>query len=250
MASIINIELLPAEIRKRVLKYLKQFINLHGDNIVSIFVYGSAAGNNYILKKSDVNLGIILKKLEFSDLKKSLKLIQWGMNKRIAAPLMLTIKHMQSSTDVFPVEFLEMKDSCCLLYGQDIIKDLPLEESNLRLQCEQQLKGRLVRIRQAFLEVGLRKKGMDALLKESLNSLFPIFRGLLRLKTTEMPPTNKEKIINHLAENFEIDPRVFLAILHDRKNDNMINSQKLEPFFEKWLKEIEKLAAAADQLAK
>jgi len=248
MTSVINIDVLPEEIRKKVHKYLKELLKLYSDNIVSIFIYGSATGKNYIPGKSDVNMAVILKNLRFSDLKKSLKLVSWGISKKIAAPLMLTIKHMQTSTDVFPVEFLEMKDNYCLLYGQDLLKDLPVEESNIRLQCEQQLKGKLIRIREGYLEIGLRKKGMDALLKESLNSLFPIFRGLLRLRTAQAPPTDKEKIINSLSKNFGTDPTVFLAILRDKKDDNKIDSQDVEPFFEKYVQEIQKLAIASDEL--
>ena len=248
MAPIINIEMLPEEIRKKIRKYSQQLLKIHGDNIVSIFIYGSATGRNYIPGKSDVNMAVILKSLQFSDLKKSLKLVSSGISKRIAAPLMLTVRHMQTSTDVFPAEFLEMKDNYRLLYGQDLLKDLPIDESNIRLQCEQQLKGKLIRIREAYLEIGLRKKGIDALLKESLNSLFPIFRGLLRLKTAQMPSTAKEEIINSLGKNFGIDPAVFLAILRDKKADNKIGSQDVEPFFEKYIREIGKLAIAADEL--
>ncbi len=248
MGPIINIEVLPDEIRKKVNKYVTNLIKLYDNNIVSIFIYGSATGRNYVPGKSDVNMAVILKELTFADLKKSLKLISLGITKKIAAPLMLTVRHIQSSTDVFPVEFLEMKDNYCLLYGQDLLKDLPIEESNIRLQCEQQLKGKLIRIREAYLEIGLRKKGIDALLKESLNSLFPIFRGLLRLKTTQAPPTDKEQIINSLSENFGIDSKVFLAILRDKKDDDKIGSQDVEPFFEKYIQEIQKLAIVSDEL--
>jgi len=170
-------------------------------------------------------------------LKKSLKLISLGISQKIAAPLMLTVKHMQTSTDVFPIEFLEMKDNHHLLYGQDLLLELPIQESNIRLQCEQQLKGKLIRIRQAYLEIGLRKKGIKALLEESLNSLFPIFRGLIRLKTANMAPTDKERIINDLAKHFGVDPEAF-----------KMGSGAVEPFFEKYISEIQKLAIASDEL--
>lgn len=248
MGPIINIDALPQEIRKKVRSYTAKLIDIYKDNIISIFIYGSATGRNYVPKKSDVNMAVILKELKFEDLKKGLKHISDGIRHKIAAPLMLTLKHVQTSTDVFPVEFLEMKDSYCLIYGQDLLKDLPVEEGNIRLQCEQQLKGKLIRIREAYLEVGLRKKGIDALLKESLNSLFPIFRGMLRLKTAQIPSTDKENIIGALSKNFNIDADVFLAILRDKKNDNKIGSQDAGPFFEKYIDQIQKLAIMSDEL--
>ena len=239
-SPIINIDLLPQDIRKNVNKYLIKLIGLLGNDIVSIFIYGSATGKNYIQGKSDVNIAVVLKELGIGELKKSLKVVSWGIKKRISAPLMMTVKHIQTSTDVFPVEFLEMKDSYYLLYGQDLLKDLPIEKTNLRLQCEQQLKGKLIRIRQAYLEIGLNKKSLNALLKESLNSLFPIFRGLLRLKTAQEPSTDKKEIIKNMARNFATDADVFLSVLLNQKNS--------EEIFEKYIREIENMAIMIDRM--
>ncbi|MFH0732947.1 MAG: hypothetical protein V2A72_08565 [Candidatus Omnitrophota bacterium] len=248
MPAIINIDTLPQKTRKQVANYAQQLIKLHSENIISIFIYGSAAGTNYVHGKSDVNIAVILKDLKFTDLKKSLKLINWGIRKRIAAPLILTLRHIQTSTDIFPLEFLEMKDNNCLLYGQDLLSELPVSTANMRLQCEQELKGKLIRIRQAYLEIGLKKKGIEALLKESLSSLFPAFRALLRLKTRQIPSVDKEKIIKGLSDNFSIDSSVFFAILHDKKNDEKIRSKDIEPFFEGYINEIQKLAVEVDKL--
>jgi len=237
---IINVDLLPEDTRKKVFIYLTKLINLLDDNIVSIFIYGSATGRNYVVGKSDINLAVVFKELHFSVLKKSLEVVSWGIAKKIPAPLMLTVRHIQTSTDAFPMEFLEMKNNHRLLYGQDLLKDLPIQESNLRLQCEQQLKGKLIRIRQAYLEAGLNKKRMRSLLRDSLNSIFPVFRGLLRIKMRQEPPTDKEQIINNMAKYFKIDREIFTSVLKE--------TEISELFFEKYIKEIERLAIDIDQM--
>ncbi|MCK5160815.1 MAG: hypothetical protein KAQ99_04495, partial [Candidatus Aureabacteria bacterium] len=116
-----------------------------------------------------------------------------------------------------------------------------------RLFCEQQVKGKLIRIRQAYLEVGLKKKGLESLLKESLNSLIPIFRNLIRLKGKQ-PSVNKAEIIRQLCQMFELDKNVFLSIYKDSSNDEKIANQEVVVFLEKYLSQIEKLADMVDKL--
>ena len=188
-----------------------------------------------------------MERLEFQDLQKSLKLVSKGINKKITAPLFLTRKHIATSTDVFPIEFLEMKENHLLLYGEDLLTPLEINPANIRLFCEEQIKGKLIRIRQAYLEIGLKRKGIEALLKESLASLTPVFRNLIRLKD-KIPPVKKEQIYSQLSAEFGLDRNVFLAILRDTKNDEKIDAQDVEVFFARYTAQIQKLAIAVDQL--
>ena len=247
MKELKNLDKLQAQARKIIEPYLNELLKIHQDNLVSIFVCGGAAGTDYVPKVSNITLLVILEKLEFQDLQKSLKLVSKGINKKISAPLFLTRKHMETSTDVFPVEFLEMKENHLLLYGEDLLSSLQINPANIRLFCEEQIKGKLIRIRQAYLEIGLKRKGIEALLKESLASLTPIFRNLIRIKD-KVPPVKKEEIYAQLSAEFDLDRDVFLAILRDIKNDEKIDAQDVEVFFERYITQIQKLAIAVDQL--
>jgi len=245
--SIINKEKLHIEVQKKLIPYLTEMSGIHGDNLISVFVYGSAAGENYIPKSSDINSVFVFKDLKFQVLKSSLKVISKGIFKKIAAPLFLTKDYINSSLDVFPIEFLDMKENHILLYGEDILTGLEIKGEHIRLFCEQQIKGKLIRIRQAYLEVGLKKKGLEALLKESLNSLIPIFRNLIRLKEKQ-PPVGKTEIIKQLCQIFGLDEDVFLPVYKDTTNDEKIANQEVVVFLEKYLSQIEKLAGMVDKL--
>ncbi|TRZ48975.1 MAG: hypothetical protein D4S01_09470 [Dehalococcoidia bacterium] len=247
MENLKNLGRLDPQARKIIEPYLNELLKIHQDNIVSIFVCGSAAEADYIHKLSNINLFVILEKLGFQDLKKSLKNISKGINKKIAAPLFLTRKHVETSTDVFPIEFLEMKENHLLLYGEDLLSPLEIDPANIRLFCEEQIKGKLIRIRQAYLEIGLKRKGIEALLKESLSSLTPVFRNLIRLKG-KTPPLKREQIYNQLCVEFNLDKDVFLEILRDTTNDEKIAGQDVETTFERYIAQIQKLAVAVDQL--
>jgi predicted DsbA family dithiol-disulfide isomerase len=81
-----------------------------------------------------------------------------------------------------------------------------------------------------------------------LNSLIPIFRGMLRLKTTQAPPIGKEDIINGIAKKFGIDPLAFLRILQDREGRNKIDSKNIETIFQDYIGQIQKLSVLADRI--
>jgi len=245
--KIINMEKLPLEVQNKFIPYLKTMIDIHKNHLIAVFIYGSAAGINYIPKISDINSVFVFKDLAFGSLTDSLKLVSKGISKKIAAPLFLTKEHIETSLDVFPIEFLDMKENHILLYGIDLLSDLEIKEEHIRLFCEQQIKGKLIRIRQAYLEVGLKKKGMEALLKESLNSLIPIFRNLIRLKDKK-PPIEKSELIKQLCQEFDLDENVFLPIYKDTSNDEKIANQEVVVFIEKYLDQIKKLGAGVDQL--
>ena len=244
---IVNKEKLHVEVQKKFIPYLTEMIEIHGDNLISVFVTGSSAGENYIPKTSDINSVIVFKDLNFNVMKNSLKMISKGISKKIAAPLFLTKEYINDSLDVFPIEFLDMKEKHILLLGEDVLDSLEIKGEHIRLFCEQQIKGKLIRIRQAYLEVGLKKKGQEALLKESLNALIPIFRNLIRLKG-EQPSTDKIDIIKQLCQIFALAEDVFLPIYKDTSNDEKIANQEVVIFLEKYLIQIEKLSKMVDKL--
>ncbi|MCD6093738.1 MAG: hypothetical protein J7J51_02980 [Candidatus Omnitrophica bacterium] len=245
--ELINIDKLLPSVQKKISSYCQKMIDLHRDNLKSIFIYGSVL-QDFIVKRSNINLGIILESLALSDLRKSLKIVVRGRQKKIVAPLFLTVQHMKTSQDVFPIEFLEMKENYLLIYGDDFLKDLEINKENLRLQCEQYLKGKLIKIRQSYLELGLKKKGIERLLHNSFSSLLPTFRNMLRFKKEGMPPLKKEEIIQEMGNLYGVNTEVFLAILRDKQGDEKIGKMDAHLFLERYLKELEKLAIIVDKI--
>jgi hypothetical protein len=247
MKSLVNIETLPEAARKRIVPFCEQMLQLHGETIESMVVYGSATGLNFVPKRSDVNLLIVVSELGYETLRQSLRLVDRGIKKKIAAPLFLTRQNIERSLDVFPIEFLEMKENHVVIYGEDPLGGIEIDPERLRLECEEQLRGKLVRLRQAYLEVGLGRKGIEMLLKESLSALIPTFRAMLRLKGLG-PIREKEKVIDALASQFNVDGQAFLEVLHDQQADEKIGKQDAETFFGKYLEALDQLTVAVDRL--
>ncbi|MDP2912258.1 MAG: hypothetical protein Q8N76_08015 [Candidatus Omnitrophota bacterium] len=237
----LKLEGIKPELKAVIQLYLSMLLEIHKENIVSVVLYGSATGKYFIPVKSDINLAVVFKDLGLSQLKDSLRVISSGISKRITAPLFLSLSHIETSKDTFPIEFIEIKENNILIYGEDVFSGLKIDEANLKLFCRREIEGKLIRIRQAYLEIGLKKKGVEALMKESLNSLIPVFRALLRQKL-QKPPVDKEQILIEFCNYYGLSKDVFIAILKDRMNDEKIKGEDAEVFFEKYLKEIEKIS--------
>ncbi len=237
----------PQPVRNLIEPYLKSLAEAYGEDLESVLLYGSGTGSDFVPGKSNVNLLVVLKQVSLPNLKKILKLVARWRRKKIAAPLVLTREHILRSTDTFPVEFLDIKENHILLHGDDIFSGLEVPDGNLRLQCEEQLKGNLIRMRGAYLEVGLRRRGIEALLCDSLAGLIPVFRNLLRLKGKE-PPVCKEAILEDLATEFGVDGKLLMDIYKDKRGDEKIGGQDAEQALEGYMTLIDTLAGAADRM--
>lgn len=247
LTQLINIEQLPEDVQKKFIPFAKNLLGLFSENVRAVAVTGAATGPGYDPKTSPIHSVVVLKEINFDVFRSALKPCAGAAKQRIAAPLFFSQEYIQNSLDVFPVEFLEMKENHILIYGEDIFSGLDVKTEHLRLFCEQQVKGRLIRIRQAYLEVGLQKKGVEALIKDSLSSLLPVFRNLIRLKG-ETPAVDPEVVINQLAEAFAIDGRTLLSITRDQANDEKISGRDVTGFFEKYIHQLQNLARQVDRL--
>lgn len=245
--TMINEQRIPKEVRDAYAPFLTQMIDLHGDNLISVFIYGSATGTNFIPKSSDINSVIVVKEISRDTLQKSLKPIAAVKRRRIEAPLILTRDHIQSSLDVFPIEFSDMKKNYVVVYGDDPLSEICIQGEHIRLFCEQQIKGKLIRIRQAYLEVGLRRRGIEMLMRESLNALMPVLRSLLRLKGAAVP-ADKGLLLTEIGTVFGMNVDVMSAIWNETKNNERVGGRSAREAFGDYIRRLEQLAEAVDQL--
>lgn len=243
-----NLEKLPVKTQKPLGLFLTELIGIYGENIISIFVYGSVTGADYNPKTSDINVAVVLRDVSIIKLKPILKIIKRALRQRITAPLFLTPSYIKMSLDTFPMEFMTMKDSRLVLFGEDILADVEVKEEDLRRECEYQLKGKLVTIRQAYLEQASNRKGLENLIKASFRALIPVFQNILRMRSAHTPPVSKEELFSQLQEDFDIDAAPFLELLRDKKSDGRIGDKVAEAFLDDFLVQLERLSDTVDRM--
>jgi hypothetical protein len=243
-----NMEKLPANAQKALEPFLGAVLEECGEDVVSILAYGSVTGADYSPKTSDINIAVVLKDASISRLKPLLKTVKKGIRSGITAPLFLTPTYIKMSLDTFPIEFSTMKDSRCVLFGEDALEDITVDTADLRRECEHQLKGKMIMIRQAYLEQALSRKGIEKVIKAAFRSLMPVFRSILRVKSGQTPPHDNAEVLSQMGEEFGVDPASFLEVLRDKKMDGRIGEKSAELFLEDFLSQLERLSHVVDNM--
>jgi len=245
--SLKNISEFPQPVQPVISEFASKLIENLNDNVHSILVYGSAAGGNYNPGISNINIAVIVKNLDFSVLNQSIAMVKSGRKHKISTPLFLTKEYILNSLDVFPIEFSEIKQQHKVIFGEDVFKDLDIPLKDVRLLCEQQVKGKLLHLRQAYLDIGSKPPVLKDLLSSVLSDLVPIFRQLIILKG-QQPIEQKEQMLGQLARIFSLDLQPFLAIYHDKSKKSVIASHQVEAHYQNFLNQLENLSRHMDSL--
>jgi hypothetical protein len=237
---------LPEKYQALLQKWTEDVKVLFAEDLRGILVYGSATGKEFVQKRSDINTLILLKEVKPSHLKKYFPLQKKYHKKGIIAPLFLDWDYVLSSADVFPLEFLDIKENHLLLWGENPFKELVFDLKNLRFQCEQELKGKMIRLRQSYLELGGKPGELEKLLIKSFSSLSSALKGLLRLKNNERFKVDEDFSIL-LKREFQIETEVFSKVLNLKKSKVKLNKSELENLFFDYLKNLKELTDIVDQ---
>ena len=228
---------------------IDDYTQLFGDDLISIMLYGSAASGDYIPGKSDINFLIMLSEKGIDSLDRTFDLIARWKKRNVATPLFLTEAYVSTSLDVFPIEYLNFQNSYKLVYGKDILKDLSFDRGFLRMQCEREVKGKLLLLREAFLESRGKGKDLQQLIAQSLGAFIAIFNGLLHLKGEELP-RHKRDVIKNVCQAFDMDNDLFAKLLDVKEKRVKLSGPEITNLFKAYLKQVQKLWKVVDTLDK
>jgi predicted nucleotidyltransferase len=230
---------------KRVLqKFVQSLKDVYQEHLISIILYGSAASGEFIDKYSNLNTLVVLKNTDLENLEKVSGLINKFRN---INPLFLTENYISSSQDIFPIEFLDMKENYSVLYGKDYLKDIQIDTKNLRFQCEQELKAKLLNLKQLYLRIYRDRVALRNLLFKSFTSILHVLRNVLRLKGRK-PPYLKQEILKALALEFQIDTSIEEKILTARTKQIKLSYKDTKEVFIKFVRDLEKIVDIVDKL--
>lgn len=249
MKGKLNFSGLPAQVTRKLKLYLVELATLIGKPLKSIVVYGSAVTEEFDPRRSNINLIVVVEKLNLDLLHNVQPLVKRGARKQIVAPLFLTTEHMDTSSDVFPIEFLDMSDFHHVILGDDPFAKLKIGTENLRLECEEKLKGSLINLRQSYLEIADRRSAMMELVASSITGITSIFRGLIRLAGFKSP-AGKKAVILRMAELYPVEPANFLAALEIKLSAPRMTRQEMDSFFAAYLADIEELVLHVDKMSR
>ena len=227
-------------------EYTQDVQNIFQDSLVSIVLYGSGARGDYHHKISDINILIVVTPEGMDKLSDSFSFVKkWSKKRNVSVPLFLTREYIQTSLDVFPIEFLNLKQWNKIIYGQDVLSDLDISDSDLRLKCEEQIKSKLLHLREGFLQTLGKKRRIERLMTETVPTLASIFTGLLILKK-ETVPESKMDIYKRVAHVFQLDETVFQQVIDVRQTLKKLSKDECISLLNNYIKEVEKLTNIVD----
>ena len=162
--------------------------------VESIVVYGP----------DEANLLIVTTDLEPATLRALAEPVRWWIKKTASWPRLFTAQLIAESLDVFPIELLELSQRRRVIHGADPFVAIKIDHGALRIQCERELREKMMRLREAYVE----HHGTYDLVDVSRQSFARIFRACLVL--FDMPvPIDDDDVIKALCSRLDLDARPF-----------------------------------------
>jgi len=221
--------------------------DVYGGDLISIMLYGSATGKDYRPGKSDINFMIVLSEDGIERLDRAFEIVKKWRKRNVAIPLFLTENYVETSMDVFPIEYLNFKSNYVPVYGKDILQDFSFKPEFIRLQCEREIKGKLLLLREVYLETSGKGRALKDVISQSIRAFVAIFEALLYVKGLELP-TERIKVIHATAQAFDIDSSVFEKLLDVKDDKIKPGDDEMRGLFQKYLAEVRKLSKRVDAL--
>lgn len=232
----------------RLTELVEKLRAAYGDRLVSVTLYGSAAGHDHHRKFSDVNVLCVLREITPRELGDSEPVFRWWRNLGNPPPLLLSEEEVATSSDCFPIEFEDMKTRRRVLHGKDVIEGIEIDRSFYRAQVEHELRAKLLRLRQRAAAVLSNNDQLLRLMVESLSTFCVLARHGMSLAGIEVAAP-KAEVIERLAET-GADPEPFRTLLSIR--EGKVQSRDIEPapLFADYLKSVEGIVGYVDRLEK
>jgi predicted nucleotidyltransferase len=223
MATTKNGVAMPKE-QERAERLADDLTRAYGGALVSVVLYGSAARGEYHEGISDLNVLVLLSSTDAATLRLGSDVARGWAVEGNPPPLVLGAEEWRRSADVFPIELADIRDAHRVLRGADPFEGITIEMADLRLQTENELKGKYIRLRQHYLLAAARPEELGALLKQSLSTFLVLFRAVLRLARDDAAARDHEEVIRRTATHVVFDPEPLLGVLRARRS-----GEKLKP---------------------
>jgi predicted nucleotidyltransferase len=237
---------LPQKSREAAIGFTDKLAESLGEGLLSVILFGSAAGGEFIEGKSDINTLIVLQGVRVRDLTVIAEIVKKFAKKGMAVPLVFGREHIETSLDTFPIEFSDMQARHILLFGSDPLINTRIEKTNLRYQCERELKSILVNLRRGFIRSGGKKEDLEGLMGGSLSSVMAACRGMIWL-AGETPSDGAEALLDQVKSKYEVETAAIGRVWYLKKGQSAATAT-LEALLDDYSREIARLAAIVDKL--
>ena len=243
----LNFNGLNPAVADKIAPMVEALLKEHASNIHSFHIVGSAMIPDYNEKLSDINSVIVLHAMDLRFIAYLAPLGKKYGKRRIAAPLVMTPEYICGSLDAFPIEFLDFKLIHKTAYGPDILQDLQISGPDLRLQCEREVKTKLIHVRQGYVSSLGKKQRLSAVLVRSVTGSMALFRAIIFLLGSE-PPIPRTEVLKAFGTAAGIDTGIFEKLLMLKAGRIKPSEQELVSYCETYYATLESTEKIIDDL--
>lgn len=197
-----------------------------GENLVTLAEYYTG---------DEKNLLVVCNALDFEPLQKLRQLRE--------VPFVFTREEIMDGVDVFPIEFLNIRQHHKILYGDGFLKDIEISKKNLRHQLEFEFRSKLVHLRREYLLSG--GKHIEPLILSAVPTLVPILGGLIYLK--DLSYSDTKDMFRVVSEGYGIDVQV-LKEIHDIRLKKAKFGKDKEQYIKELINVLTAIGAVVDEL--
>ena len=208
-------------------------------------LYGSAATSEHTSKSSNYDVLVLLDHAEPATLAAASSIARSWRDAGNPPPMTMTIEEWRRSSDVFPMEYSDILERHRVLLGALPLDGVTVSHDHLRLQLEQQVMGKLLRLRQGTLLAGTDRKQQVELVGNTLSTVMVLFRAVLRLHG-ERPGGDNGAIATRVGALAGFDPAPFMRAISHARGEAKLGTDEAGAVLAQYVSGVERLNVYLD----
>jgi predicted nucleotidyltransferase len=168
--------------------FLAKVDGVLGDGYTAV-LFGSVARGEHVEGRSDVNLMLITERADPSTLRSLHDAFAAWRRASRTAPILITRDEWARAADAFPIELCDMKAAYRVLRGPDLVAGATVDPRDLRRALEHALRGKLLRLRQAYVVYASDPAALGQVAAESAATITLLLRCVLAVAGRPVPPS-------------------------------------------------------------
>ncbi len=218
------------------------------ERLLSAALVGDAAGPDYRPRRSPLALALVVTEVTpalLRELRPAVRRTRRGL--RSEAPMLFDPVYLESARDVFPIELLDIADRHRLLRGEDVFADPRIDSAHMRLEVEEQLRGKMLHLWHCSLGTAGSRRLDRRLLTDTISAFGPILRGLLYLHGAERPATTAA-LLSAVQETCSVRLPAMSDLAAAAAAGRRLSADRLEPLLDGYMDEVRTLVRIVDEL--
>lgn len=175
-------------------KLTSDYLDVFGDELISVIMYGSAVTHEYVPGFSEISIFILVNQCPLENIHKCIPVYKYWLSRGVGTPLIMSRAQFNASINNYPIDYLHIQSNYRVLLGEDFFSNLDIKREYLRSQCDKELKDLVIQLRIDYLQAKGHRHELSEVLIQTVRKLLPLFKALLVLDDRKIPHGTSELI--------------------------------------------------------